>query len=71
VPRRGLYRPRNGLSLAVTLCAGLHRHCLEIAVGFLTPGQSKQTSRLTTVRTCDYHDHSFHALNFNGRIVIR
>jgi plastocyanin len=49
-----------------------HRDCLEIdAVGFLTPGQSKQTNPLTIVRTCDYHDHSFHATNFNGRIVIR
>ena len=49
-----------------------HRDCLEIdAVGFLTPGQSKQTNPLTTVRTCDYHDHSFHAPNFSGRIVVR
>jgi len=49
-----------------------HRDCPEIdAVGFLTPGQSKQTNPLTTVRTCDYHDHSFHGINFNGRIVIR
>ena len=49
-----------------------HRDCLEIdAVGFLTPGQSRQTNPLTTVRTCDYHDHSFHAPNFNGQIFIR
>ena len=35
-----------------------HRDCLEIdAVGFLTPGQSRQTGNLNTVRTCGFHDH--------------
>ena len=49
-----------------------HRDCLEIdAVGFLTPGQSRQTNPLTNARTCDYHDHSFHVPNFNGRIFIQ
>jgi plastocyanin len=49
-----------------------HRDCLEIdAVGFLTPGQSRSTNPLTTVRTCEYHDHSYHAPNFNGHIFIQ
>lgn len=46
--------------------------CREIdAVGFLTPGQSKQTAPLPVARTCDYHDHGFHSALYNGRIVIR
>ena len=46
--------------------------CREIdAVGFLTPGQSRQTAPLPTARTCEYHDHGFHSALFNGRIVIR
>ena len=49
-----------------------HPDCREIdAVGFLTPGQSRQTAVLPTARTCDYHDHGFHSTLFNGRIVIR
>jgi plastocyanin len=49
-----------------------HPDCREIdAVGFLSPGQSKQTAPLSIVRTCDYHDHSNHSPIFNGRIVIR
>jgi plastocyanin len=35
-----------------------HGDCPEIdQVGFLSPGQSKQTGNLNTVRTCGYHDH--------------
>jgi len=46
--------------------------CREIdAVGFLTPGQSRQTAALPPARTCEYHDHGFHSPLFNGRIVIR
>src|SRR3954468_21269331 len=38
-----------------------HRDCPEIdIVGFLTPGQSRQTSPLMTARTCEYHDHAVH-----------
>ena len=49
-----------------------HPDCREIdAVGFLSPGQSRQTAPLPTVRTCDYHDHSNHSPVFNGRIIIR
>lgn len=46
--------------------------CREIdAVGFLAPGQSRQTAPLPVARTCDYHDHQNHAPIFTGRIVIR
>src|SRR5438552_5181176 len=35
-----------------------HTDCPEInLVGFITPGQTKQTGPLNTVRTCGYHDH--------------
>jgi len=45
--------------------------CHEIdAVGFLTPGQSRQTAPFERARRCDYHDHAFHSPLFNGRIVI-
>ncbi len=48
------------------------RDCPEIdAVGFLLPGQSRQTAPMRLARTCDYHDHSNHAAIFNGRIIIR
>ena len=51
-----------------------HRDCPEIDnVGFLTPGQSRQTQVFTRARTCDFHDHVFHTQTsiFNGRIVIQ
>jgi plastocyanin len=45
--------------------------CLEInQVGFLAPGQSRQTAPLPTARTCEYHDHA-HSPYVAGRIVIR
>src|ERR671919_1398973 len=35
-----------------------HTDCPEInAVGVLTPGQSRETANLNTVRTCGFHDH--------------
>ena len=36
-----------------------HGSCPEIenGVGFIQPGQSKQTGNLNTVGTCGYHDH--------------
>lgn len=51
-----------------------HRDCSEIdIVGFLTPGQSRQRSPLTSERTCEYHDHTrpeeHHG--FGRRIVFR
>jgi hypothetical protein len=46
--------------------------CREIdAVGFLVPGQRRETAPLPVARTCDYHDHQNHAPIFTGRIVIR
>ena len=36
-----------------------HTDCPEInQVGFLQPGQSRQTGNLNTRRTCGYHDHT-------------
>jgi plastocyanin len=35
-----------------------HTDCPEIGqVGFLNPGQSRQTGNLNVTRTCRYHDH--------------
>jgi plastocyanin len=49
-----------------------HPDCHELdAVGFLTPGQRKQSAVLTTARTCEYHDHSFHSEIMHGVVVIR
>ena len=50
-----------------------HEDCPEInQVGFLVPGQSRQTGNLNTVRTCGYHDHG-DSLNsaLQGTITIR
>jgi len=46
--------------------------CHEIdSVGFLSPGQSRQTAPFERARLCEYHDHSFHSTVFNGRILIQ
>ena len=46
--------------------------CREIdAVGFLTPGQRRETQPFPAARTCEFHDHGFHSPIFNGRIVIQ
>jgi plastocyanin len=47
--------------------------CPEINnVGFLVPGQRKETGNLNTVRTCTYHDHNQPSeTRFQGRIVIQ
>jgi plastocyanin len=35
-----------------------HTDCPEFdQVGFLTPGQARETGNLVTVRTCGFHDH--------------
>ena len=49
-----------------------HDQCPEInLVGFITPGQTKQTGALNTVRTCGYHDHGNpDARSLQGNIVI-
>jgi plastocyanin len=50
-----------------------HGDCPEIdQVGFLAPGQSKQTGNLNTVRSCGYHDHNNpSATSLQGTILIR
>ena len=50
-----------------------HGDCPPIDdVGFLAPGQSKQTGNLNTVRTCGYHDHNQpDTANLKGQIVIQ
>lgn len=50
-----------------------HTDCPELnQVGFLVPGQSRQTGNLNSIRTCGYHDHS-NAFNtaMQGTITIR
>ena len=50
-----------------------HTDCPEMnAVGFLTPGQSRQTGNLNTTRTCGYHDHNEPSTqSLMGTIAIR
>jgi plastocyanin len=50
-----------------------HTDCPEINdVGFLNPGQSRQTGNLNTVRTCGYHDHELNTvLSLQGTITIQ
>ena len=50
-----------------------HTDCPEInAVGFLSPGQSRQTDPMNTARTCGYHDHSDAAnSSLQGTITIQ
>lgn len=48
-----------------------HPDCREIdAVGFLAPGQSRETAPFELARTCEYHDHA-HSPYVFGRILIR
>jgi plastocyanin len=50
-----------------------HGDCPEIdAVGFLTPGQSRETGTFNTARTCSFHDHNlFPQSQWMGRIIVR
>lgn len=50
-----------------------HTDCVEInQVGFLQPGQSRQTGNLNTVRTCGFHDHNQpDVTSLQGRITIQ
>ena len=50
-----------------------HSDCPELnQVGFINPGQQKETGNLNTVRTCRYHDHNDPDNNsLNGRITIQ
>jgi hypothetical protein len=35
-----------------------HTDCPEITIGFLSPGQSRQSNNLNTARRCGIHDHN-------------
>ncbi|HEV3216207.1 MAG TPA: hypothetical protein VGZ27_10815 [Vicinamibacterales bacterium] len=50
-----------------------HTDCPEINnVGLISPGQTKETGNLNTVRTCGYHDHGNpDDARFKGNIVIQ
>jgi len=50
-----------------------HTDCPELnQVGYLTPGQSRQSGNLVTVRTCGFHDHdNFEITSLQGAITIR
>ena len=50
-----------------------HTDCPELnQVGFLTPGQSRQSGNLVTARTCGFHDHdNFEITTLQGSIVIK
>ena len=50
-----------------------HTDCPEInQVGFISPGQSKQTGNMNTVRVCGYHDHDLPTdVRWQGTITIQ
>ncbi|HXT69208.1 MAG TPA: hypothetical protein VN700_05615 [Vicinamibacterales bacterium] len=50
-----------------------HNDCPDInQVGFLSPGQSRETGNLVVTRTCGFHDHDNPSQgNLIGQIVIR
>jgi len=50
-----------------------HTDCPEInQVGFLSPGQTRQTGNLNTTRTCGFHDHTLpSSVSLQGTITIR
>jgi plastocyanin len=50
-----------------------HMDCPDLnQVGFLAPGQSRETGNLVTARTCGFHDHDLPAqATLTGQIVIR
>ena len=50
-----------------------HLECPPLnQVGVLTPGQSRESGNLNTVRTCGYHDHDDpNDRNLQGSIIIR
>ena len=49
-----------------------HEDCPPISqVGFLTPGQSRTSGNLNTVRTCGFHDHNLPSdTGLQGRITV-
>ena len=50
-----------------------HTDCPELdSVGYLAPGQSRQTENLNIVRTCGFHDHiHFENNSLKGSITIQ
>lgn len=50
-----------------------HSDCPEFdQVGFLAPGQSRETGNLVTARTCGFHDHDLPDVNsLKGTVTIR
>jgi hypothetical protein len=50
-----------------------HTDCPEInQVGLLSPGQSRETGNLVTVRTCGFHDHDNpSAQSLTGQIIVQ
>jgi plastocyanin len=50
-----------------------HTDCPELdSVGFLAPGQSRQTGNLNSIRTCGFHDHiHFENTSLRGSITIQ
>ncbi len=50
-----------------------HTDCPPIQdVGFIQPGQTKQTGPLTVARTCGFHDHfNEHNPDLRGRIIVQ
>lgn len=50
-----------------------HTDCPELnQVGLLTPGQSRESGNLNTVRTCGFHDHDNPGTtNLTGTVTIR
>lgn len=51
----------------------LHTDCPAIReVGFIQPGQTKQTGPLTVARTCGFHDHmQENNADLRGRIIVQ
>jgi plastocyanin len=50
-----------------------HTTCPELnSIGLLTPGQSRESGNLNTVRTCGYHDHDNPGTSsLTGTITVR
>jgi len=50
-----------------------HNDCPDLnQVGFLSPGQSRETGNLVAARTCGFHDHDSPSTgSLTGQIVIR
>ncbi len=50
-----------------------HTDCPEInQVGLISPGETKETGNLNTVRTCGFHDHNQPSnTSLQGRLIIR